>query len=572
MGLQHHASAVLARLLTWLYDLLGVGAALDAAMRGALRVVELNVVPDCVLRAGIRMLLRVRLASMAGSLEQQLERKIAFVQDLKCMPVAVQTAAANEQHYEVPTEYFQMVLGRHLKYSCCLYNSPADSLDTAERNMLALYCARARLSDGQAVLELGCGWGSLSLFMAAAYPGSAITSVSNSSTQREFITRRARELELTNLTVITADVVDFQAPGTYDRIVSIEMFEHMKNYAELLRRVASWLRPGGALFVHIFCHKACPYHFEVRDESDFMARYFFSGGTMPSLDLLLYFQAHLTLQQQWWVNGANYSATCEAWLANQDRQRKAIMPIFAKTYGREAALKWFVYWRLFYLACSELFAFNRGEEWGVRPARRCRRRRARRRAPVVAVPTRAFRRVSDAAARAAAGLRSVAPGSRLRGCGGGAPAAAGLPARLGAARAARLRTSLVARTAQQQPRAGAGRTKRAAAAAAATAAAALAPGAARAAGGAGAHLAALADLQLPDFSNGASDDGSSWPIFIFASLFLVAVAFGKNRGGEGADGEPGSFSPGDFQDSSWWWFWDRSDDGDDGDDSSSLTD
>ncbi|WIA30748.1 hypothetical protein OEZ86_000814 [Tetradesmus obliquus] len=330
-----------------------------------MRVTELDVVPDFIIRRGIRLLLKIRLQSMAGSLEQQLERKMAFVQELKCLPVAVQTAAANEQHYEVPTEYFVLVLGRHLKYSSCLYNNPGEGLNEAERNMLALCCARARLADGQSVLELGCGWGSMSLFMAQAFPNSSITAVSNSSTQREFIQRRARDLDVTNLTVITADMVDFQAPSTYDRIVSIEMFEHMKNYAELMRRISTWLKPGGALFVHIFCHKSSPYHFEVKDESDWMARYFFSGGTMPSLDLLLYFQQHLALQQQWWVNGCHYSRTLEAWLVNQDKFRKAIMPIFAQTYGRDAALKWFVYWRLFYLACSELFNYNGGEEWGV---------------------------------------------------------------------------------------------------------------------------------------------------------------------------------------------------------------
>lgn len=365
MSLVYHAQAVVIRLLTWLYDLLQLGAVFDAFLKVVMRVTELDVVPDFIIRRGIRLLLKIRLQSMAGSLEQQLERKVAFVQELKCLPVAVQTAAANEQHYEVPTEYFVLVLGRHLKYSSCLYNNPGEGLNEAERNMLALCCARARLADGQSVLELGCGWGSMSLFMAQAFPNSSITAVSNSSTQREFIQRRARDLDVTNLTVITADMVDFQAPSTYDRIVSIEMFEHMKNYAELMRRISTWLKPGGALFVHIFCHKSNPYHFEVKDESDWMARYFFSGGTMPSLDLLLYFQQHLALQQQWWVNGCHYSRTLEAWLVNQDKFRKAIMPIFAQTYGRDAALKWFVYWRLFYLACSELFNYNGGEEWGV---------------------------------------------------------------------------------------------------------------------------------------------------------------------------------------------------------------
>eukprot|EP00879_Flechtneria_rotunda_P012911 GHRR01013484.1.p1 GENE.GHRR01013484.1~~GHRR01013484.1.p1 ORF type:complete len:380 (+),score=109.41 GHRR01013484.1:212-1351(+) len=363
--LLHHAKSALIRVYRYAYDLLHLGALFDVVFRAIMSLVELNVVPDCIIRNGMRLLLRIRLFSMAGTLEQQLERKLAFVRELKVLPVAVQTAAANEQHYEVPTEYFLLVLGRHLKYSCCLFNSPNDTLEEAERSMLALYCARARLHNGQSVLELGCGWGSLSLFMAQAYPNSTVTAVSNSNTQREYIMQRARDLDLTNLQVITADMNDFQAPSTYDRVVSIEMFEHMKNYQELLRRISTWLQPGGLLFVHIFCHKSQPYHFEVRDESDWMAKYFFSGGTMPSLDLLLYFQHHLSLQQQWWVNGRHYSATLEAWLAKQDRLKGAIMPIFAQVYGQAAALKWFVYWRLFYLACSELFSFNGGEEWGV---------------------------------------------------------------------------------------------------------------------------------------------------------------------------------------------------------------
>lgn len=365
MGLLHHLWGMFVRIYSYVYDLLGLGAIVNVVFRAVMWFVELDVVPDFFIRRCIRLLLKIRLISMGGTVEQQLERKMAFVRELKCLPVAVQTATANEQHYEVPTDYFVLVLGPHLKYSSCLYNSTRNTLAEAEHNMLALTCARARLQDGQAILELGCGWGSLTLFMAQAYRNSTITAVSNSNTQREFIMRRARDLDLNNVQVITADMVDFQAPSTYDRVVSIEMFEHMKNYAELMRRVSTWLRPGGALFVHIFCHKTTPYHFEVQDETDWMARYFFSGGTMPSLDLLLYFQQHLALQDQWYLNGTHYSRTLEAWLVNHDRFRKAIMPLFSKVYGSSAALKWFVYWRLFYLACSELFNFREGEEWGV---------------------------------------------------------------------------------------------------------------------------------------------------------------------------------------------------------------
>ncbi|KIY97831.1 cyclopropane-fatty-acyl-phospholipid synthase [Monoraphidium neglectum] len=340
--------------LTQLYEL-----AFGAFMR---YFVERDLVPDFLLRRGIRLLLRKRLAE---TLEEQVQHKVRFVEELKVLPVAVQTAAANEQHYELPTEYFTAVLGTHRKYSSCLYNSPRDSLDKAEANMLALYCVRAGLREGQDILELGCGWGSLSLFVARAFPGSRVTAVSNSRTQREYILQRAQELDVRNLQVITADMVEFQATAQYDRIVSIEMFEHMKNYQELLRRCSTWLRPGGQLFVHIFCHKTNPYHFEVRSEDDWMAKYFFSGGTMPSLDLLLHFQRHLAISGLWYVSGTHYSRTLEAWLVNHDKERRYVMGLFERTYGRAAALKWFVYWRLFYLACSELFNFNGGEEWGV---------------------------------------------------------------------------------------------------------------------------------------------------------------------------------------------------------------
>lgn len=289
----------------------------------------------------------------------------AFVDELKTLPVAIKTEKSTEQHYEVPTEYFLLCLGKHLKYSSCLYPTPTTSLEQAEEAMLRTCCERAELVDGLSVLELGCGWGSLSLYMAAKYPNSSITAVSNSRTQKEHIDGQAKVRGITNLTVITADMVEFQAPGTYDRVVSVEMFEHMKNYQELMRRVSTWLKPGGKLFVHIFVHRGLPYHYEVQGEDDWITKYFFEGGTMPSNDLLLYFQDNLAIEQQWYVNGSHYSRTLEDWLVRHDKAKKAIMPLFEKTYGKDQALKWFVYWRLFYLACSELFNYGGGDEWGV---------------------------------------------------------------------------------------------------------------------------------------------------------------------------------------------------------------
>ena len=236
--------------------------------------------------------------------------------------------------------------------------------------MLSLYCERAQLADGQRVLELGCGWGSLSLFMAARYPKSTIVSVSNSRTQKEFIDARAAERGITNLTIVTANMADegFAPPqaGTYERIVSVEMFEHMKNYSVLMRRCGAWLAMGGLLFLHIFVHREFPYHFEARGEDDWMARYFFTGGTMPSDGLMLYFQeGGLQIENHWRCNGNHYALTSEDWLRNLDSNTAAALPILERTYGRAQRTKWLVYWRLFYLSCAEMFAYNGGEEWFV---------------------------------------------------------------------------------------------------------------------------------------------------------------------------------------------------------------
>lgn len=339
----------------------------DAGFRAFMSLVEMNLVPDFVLRRGIRHLLSSRLKEESPNGEAAIAHINAFVKELKTMPLAIETDAANEQHYEVPTEYFLLSLGPHLKYSSCIYPKGHESLGEAEEAMLNLYCERAQLRDGLDVLELGCGWGSLCLFVAAKYPGSTVTAVSNSATQRAFITQRAHERGIKNLTILTDNMVTFKAPSTYDRVLSVEMFEHMKNYQLLMQRISSWLKPGGLLFVHIFVHRRYPYHFESdnEDPGNWMAKYFFSGGTMPHMDLLLHFQDDLSIQEQWYVNGQHYSKTLEAWLLKQDAHRGSIMPIFKDTYGAHQSLKWWVYWRLFYLSCSELFNYNGGNEWGV---------------------------------------------------------------------------------------------------------------------------------------------------------------------------------------------------------------
>jgi cyclopropane-fatty-acyl-phospholipid synthase len=334
----------------------------------SMRLLERDRVPDWLIRSRIRSLLEDRLREEdKGDPECQQRHLMELVARLEASPIAINTAEANTQHYEVPTDFYLKVLGPHLKYSSCYYDSPGDSLQTAEERMLALTCHRARLADGEDILELGCGWGSLSLWMAQHYPRSRIVAVSNSRTQKQLIDRRARERGLTNLEVLTCDMNRLENPGNrlFDRVVSVEMFEHMRNYELLLARVASWMKPAGTLFVHIFTHREYAYPFEVRDESDWMSRYFFTGGIMPSDDLLLYFQRDVRLRDHWQMSGRHYQRTSEAWLANMDANREALMPIMAATYGADQALRWWVYWRVFFMSCAELWGFRGGREWLV---------------------------------------------------------------------------------------------------------------------------------------------------------------------------------------------------------------
>ncbi len=324
-------------------------------------LLEKDLLPDWILRRGIRRLLAQRLRE-----ERARYDRAAYIEDLKRRPLAEQTKAANEQHYEVPTRFYQLCLGRRLKYSGCLYPRPDSTLDEAEEAMLALYAERAKIVDGHEILELGCGWGSLSLYLAEKFPRARITGVSNSRTQKEHIDAEAARRGLTNLRIVTCDINAFDTePNRYDRVVSVEMFEHLKNYELLLSNVARWMKPESLLFVHIFTHSELSYHFVARDESDWMARYFFTGGQMPAHDLLPQFRGELQLVADWKVDGTHYQRTAEDWLRNMDRNRAEIMPLFAATYGANQAVKWWAYWRIFYLSCAELWGYRGGKEWIV---------------------------------------------------------------------------------------------------------------------------------------------------------------------------------------------------------------
>ena len=323
-------------------------------------------VPDAITRIGIRRLCRARLREeQATDPARAQQRYRDLLTGLRASPVAIHTDAANAQHYELPPRFFELCLGRRLKYSCCLYPRGDESLDEAEELMLRLYGERAQLDDGQDILELGCGWGSLTLWMAQRYPTARIVAVSNSAPQREFIERQCRERGLGNVEVLTRDVNQLALERRFDRVVSIEMFEHMRNYETLLGRIAGWLRPGGKLFVHIFCHRELMYPYQAEGEDNWMGRHFFTGGLMPAADTLLQVQRDLRIEEQWLLPGTHYQRTAEHWLRNQDRHRDAVLEVLAAAYGPGEARLWNQRWRMFWMACAELFGYRRGTEWMV---------------------------------------------------------------------------------------------------------------------------------------------------------------------------------------------------------------
>lgn len=338
----------------------------SALMNLALAGTERGMFPDSVLRAGIRRLVAARRSSLApDDCEGAASTVEGFVRQMDAAEIAPVPALANRQHYEVPADFFGQVLGPHRKYSSCWWPSGVTTLFEAEEAALAETCVRAALADGQRVLELGCGWGSLSLYMAARYPSSSITAVSNSRSQRAYIEGEASRRGLANLRVLTEDINAFQTSERFDRVVSVEMFEHLRNWRAMFARVASWLVPDGRFFMHVFCHRSVPYAFVDEGPSDWMTRHFFAGGMMPSDELPLRFQDGLRLTKRWRWDGTHYARTANAWLANMGARRAALWPVLERAYGRKEAALWWTRWRIFFMSCAELFGSDDGNCWWV---------------------------------------------------------------------------------------------------------------------------------------------------------------------------------------------------------------
>lgn len=337
----------------------------DATVKVVLALLERNILPDALVRRLIRTLLASRLRlGYLPSAHLQLSDLLRFKQSLEDMPIAVETDKVMSQHYELPTSIFKLVLGENLKYSSCYFLDKSSTLEDAEIAMLEQYCEKVQLKDGQTILDIGCGWGSLCLYIARKYANCSVTGICYSTTQKAYIEERCSDFQLSNVKIIAADISKFEMEASYDRIISIEMFEHMKNYKELLKKISTWMKQDGLLFVQHCCHKVFAYHFEELGDESWITRNFLSGGTMPSANLLLYFQEDVAVVNHWLVNGMHYARTCKEWLKRMDQNAAAIRPIMESVYG-DSATKWAAYWRTFYIWAAELFAYNNGEEWMV---------------------------------------------------------------------------------------------------------------------------------------------------------------------------------------------------------------
>ncbi len=336
--------------------------------QSAIAFMERGWVPDTAIRAGIRLLLRRRLRALETDGSDRTAQEVSddFLQRAAAGELALATDKANEQHYELPVEFFRWVLGPRKKYSCCYFERPGDDLATAEVRSLELTCAHAELADGMEILELGCGWGSLSLWMLEQFPHARVVALSNSHSQRHCIEQQAQRLGVADrLEVVTGDIRDYQSTRRFDRVVSVEMFEHVRNHRVLLERIARWLQPTGRLFVHVFCHRRFAYPFDTEGPANWMGRNFFTGGIMPHHNWLRRFDTHLQQVHTWVWNGEHYARTCRLWIDNMHHHRDRLVPLLDNVYGIGAGRIWFQRWKIFFLACAELFAYRGGDEWFV---------------------------------------------------------------------------------------------------------------------------------------------------------------------------------------------------------------
>ncbi len=325
-----------------------------------------GLLPASMIRTGIHLLNRKRLhAERREDVTSQQQAKNWFINEMRKSPIALETGKANEQHYELPPAFFQSVLGQRMKYSGCYWPPGVENLNDAETAMLRLTCHRAKVGDGMDILELGCGWGAVSFWMAEQYPDSRILAVTNSQLQADFIHARCEEKSISNLEVVKMDMNDFGIDRRFDRVISVEMFEHMRNWHQLMKRIYKWLKPAGKCFVHVFTHREFPYFYETGGADDWMGRHFFTGGMMPSDDLFLYFQKYLLIEGHWRVDGTHYQKTANAWLKNLEEHKEDILPVLAEVYGTGQEKLWFQRWRIFFMACAGLWGFRNGTEWMI---------------------------------------------------------------------------------------------------------------------------------------------------------------------------------------------------------------
>jgi cyclopropane-fatty-acyl-phospholipid synthase len=332
------------------------------------KLIANSLIPEFIIRFIVRLHFKYRLLKQTKKIEDIQEYMNNFMEEMKTQLIAINSEEANIQHYEVITEFFQHILGKNMKYSCGYWEDSIrkrnlyKKIDQSEEKMLRLTCERADIQDHDEILDLGCGWGSLSIYLATNYPKCKITALSNSSSQKEYIELQIARRNITNLNIIKADIINFQTDKKFDKIVSIEMFEHMRNYELLLEKLSTFLIPNGLLFIHIFTDNSIPYYFELNNKSKWMAEYFFRGGMMPSADLLFYFSKDFFIKKVWRVNGTHYYKTLEAWLQKMKREKKKIKEIFREFYGKSNVKKWWNYWKIFFISCSEAFKYNNGNQ------------------------------------------------------------------------------------------------------------------------------------------------------------------------------------------------------------------